>query len=419
MLQFVDRGDRFGLAMLAGPFHDTDDVDQPGLALDLATTWFFAGSEAEAESWCARASSLIDDTVSVTGPADVARRRLHAVRCFLALYQRGRRCRGRRCPRVRGARAPGRAVDSCRASVPDGRHRVALARGDLDEARRWLVRAKTLDEPAVLATVTVPALEAWFELLSGRLARAIELADAACSAAEHVAQRPHHDGFDAVVVAARAQFAAGDLGSAQELRRPRPRRCHRAGVRLEQDTGWTALRAGVGGARRSAGRDRDHPRRQTEPAPGRWSDAHRPRHRRGTGARSSRPLRRRVGVDGARWRVRPGATCSSPACTSKMVGPRRSVRSSTDVDGWLPSERLEGYVLRAAADATGAAAVADACRSRGRRRFRMGVAVPRPRAPGRRTAAPAATRPAPPERCSSTTSRTGSRGATVPWPPTT
>ncbi len=61
MLQYVDRGDRFGLAMLAGPFHDADDVDQPGLALDLATTWFFAGSETEAESWCVRASSLIED----------------------------------------------------------------------------------------------------------------------------------------------------------------------------------------------------------------------------------------------------------------------------------------------------------------------------------------------------------------------
>ena len=180
MLQYVDRGDRFGLAMLAGPFHDADDVDQPGLALDLATTWFFAGSEAEAESWCARASSLIEDTCRRPARRTSCGGGSHAVRCFLALYH-GDVDAAADC--VREFEEHERHVElstPVERRFPTVATRVALARGDLDEARRWLVRAKTLDAPAIVATVTVPALEAWFELLSGRLVHAIELAEAAC-----------------------------------------------------------------------------------------------------------------------------------------------------------------------------------------------------------------------------------------------
>ena len=354
MLQYVDRGDRFGLAMLAGPFHDADDVDQPGLALDLATTWFFAGSEAEADTWYVRASSLIEDNVSPTGPADIVRRRLHAVRCFLALYH-GDVDGAADCVReFEEHERHGALSTPVERRFPTVATRVALARGDLDEARRWLVRAKSLDAPPIVATVTVPALEAWFELLSGRLAHAIELAEAACAAAEHAATRPHHDVFDAVVVAARAQFAAGDLGNAHELA---ALACVDA-TDLGYD--WNRVRAGLVSAQ-VAGVIHGP---QTAIAIIRdvRVSLHRddgPMHT-ALDIAEARALGR-LGLFGHAWTLMEHVGASPPAQLvraglyleagrTEEVGPLLD-----DVDGWLPGERLEGDVLCATADATGAA----------------------------------------------------------------
>ena len=356
MLQYVDRGDRFGLAMLAGPFHDADDVDQPGLALDLATTWFFAGSEDEADSWYARASSLIDESVSLTGPADVVRRRLHAVRCFLALYH-GDLDAAAECVREFEAHERhGELTTPVERRFPTVAARVALARGDLDEARRWLVRAKTLDAPPIVATVTVPALEAWFELLSGRLGRASELAEAACSAAERAATRPHHDAFDAVVVAARAQFAAGDLGSAQEL----AALAHVDAADLGFD--WNRARAGLVSAQVSG------ILHGPQAGIAIIRDVRVSLHRHTGSTHTALDIAEarelgRLGLFGHAWMLMERVGESAPAQLvraglhleggrTEEVGPFLE-----HVDGWLPSERLEGDVLGAAADATGAASL--------------------------------------------------------------
>ncbi len=234
--------------------------------------------------------------------------------------------------------------------------RVALARGDLDEARRWLVRAKTLDAPPIVAKVTVPALEAWFELLSGRLAHAIELAEAACSAAEQAARRPHHDVFDAVVVAARAQFAAGDLGSAQELA---ALACVDA-TDLGYD--WNRARAGLASAQVSG--VLHGPRA----AIAILRDVRVSLHRDSGSMHTSLDIAEarelgRLGLYRHAWTLLEDVGESAPAQLvraglhleggrTEEVGPLLD-----DADGWLPSERLEGDVLRAAADATGAAAL--------------------------------------------------------------
>jgi LuxR family maltose regulon positive regulatory protein len=361
MLRFVDSGDRLGLTMLASPFQDPNDVDQPGLALDLATTWIFAGSEDEAESWCARASSLIEQAASVNGRADIARWQLHAVRCFLCLYH------GDADLAAEHVREFDEHERNIELSSPVERRfatvatRVALARGDFDEARRWLVRAKTLDAPGILATVTLPALEAWFELLSGRISRAIELAEAACSAAEDAARRPHHDVFDAVVVAAWARFAAGDLGTAQEF----AARARADAAELGFD--WNRARAGLVSARVSGMLD------GPQSAIGIVRDVRRSLHRT-SGAMhvaldivEARQLGR-LGHLGQAWALMSHVGESAPAQLARaglhldglhfeggrteQIGPLLD-----DVDGWLPFERVEAGVLRAAADATGAAAV--------------------------------------------------------------
>jgi LuxR family maltose regulon positive regulatory protein len=355
VVQLVDRGDRLGLAMLADPFHDPYEVDQPGLALDVATTWIFAGSESEAESWCARASSLIDDAASVNGHAGVVRRRLHAVRCLLALYH------GDADAAADGVREFEEHESSVAQSTPVERRfatvatRVALTRGDLDEARRWLVRSKTLDAPAMVPTVTVPALEAWFELLSGRLSHAIDLAEAACSAAEHAARRPHHDLFDAIVVAARAQFAVGDLGTAQKLAA-----LARADA-AELGFDWNRGRAGLLSAQVSGALDgpqaaiaiiRDV-RLSLDRAAGAMHDA--------LAIAEARQLGR-LGHFGHAWTLIEHVGESAPVQLARaglhLEGGRADEvgRVLDDGDAWLPSERLEGDVLRAAADATGAAA---------------------------------------------------------------
>ena len=127
MLQYVDRGDRFGLAMLAGPFHDADDVDQPGLALDLATTWFFAGSEAEAETWCVRASSLIEDD-AFPRPARRTSCGGGCTRC--AVSSRCTTAMSTPRPTVFVSSRSTSAMASCRllsSSVPDGGHTASLS----------------------------------------------------------------------------------------------------------------------------------------------------------------------------------------------------------------------------------------------------------------------------------------------------
>src|SRR5690606_29498769 len=118
--------------------------------------------------FCARAEAIDADAGDEIGL------RLHATRGLVAL-RRGDLDGASRC-----VVAFEQAEPLAHRRGPVERHfalagaRVALAQRDVDAARRWLDRAQWITTPPVLAEVTLPALEARFELLCGRVRTAID-----------------------------------------------------------------------------------------------------------------------------------------------------------------------------------------------------------------------------------------------------
>lgn len=213
VLDLVDEGDLPGVARIIGSLPATMSVDDPALALDLAISWFFAGSEHHATTWCERAEWLGADEDPTTSL------RLHAVRSIVAL---GAGRLDEAAAQVEGVEAlvqHGAGTGPIERRFPAFAARVALSRRDAEGARRWLDRARLFGDPQgrVGSTITGPVLAAWADLLAGRLLDADATVSAACAAIEEMDVRPHHAALDALVVAAWCRLGSGRLAAADDL----------------------------------------------------------------------------------------------------------------------------------------------------------------------------------------------------------
>lgn len=234
-LRLVDRGDHVGLSRLTRSLPVPSTVDDPALALDLAIASFFAGSGAAAIGWCERA-----DALGASSDVVLARRSL-ATRSVIALMDGDLAGAARHVREVEHLATGELVTWPIEQRFFTVAARVALGLGDVAGGRRWLEASRAGDPPLpeVVATVTLPGLEAWLELLSGRLGPATELAELACDRADRLGARPHHGVFDALVTAAWCRLGAGDLAYAAE---------HADAARADAEVlgfDWNRVRAGV------------------------------------------------------------------------------------------------------------------------------------------------------------------------------
>ena len=95
--------------------------------------------------------------------------------------------------------------------------RIAIADGHLDQARRAIDAAKTIDAPPNVLNVTVPALEARLELERGDLASATRLVDPAHRWAVDADVPLHHGVLEAIVVLGWCHVGGGELVLAAQV----------------------------------------------------------------------------------------------------------------------------------------------------------------------------------------------------------
>lgn len=209
-LGLVDQGDIETLTRHMRSLPAAMQADTADQAFDLTWAWFFAGDEAQATRWCARAQELSDPTV----PEQAAR--AHATWAAIALMQGS----------PEAATHVGDFVRALDGAEPDGpierrfatvAARVALVHRRFDEAAVWVQRAQSLREPPAVTSVIAPMLTGWLELETGDLRRARTLADGARREADRMGMRPHHGALDALIVAAQCRLAAGELADAEEI----------------------------------------------------------------------------------------------------------------------------------------------------------------------------------------------------------
>ena len=241
VLDLVDRGDRAGLAAMMRRLPDAVRVDEPSLAMDLATAWLFAGSETEATACCDLAESLIGNSSSRAAGAssDVLRLRLHTLRAALAMM------RGALDTAAVHIRCFEELAGYVSSHDPLVRRfatvaaRVALASGCSDDARRWVERAVANGGPDWVASVTVPALQAWLALAYGTLPEATRVADEASRRADELGMRPHSGALEALVISGSVYLGGGELAAA--ARRAEEARSDADVLGLT----WLQVRAGV------------------------------------------------------------------------------------------------------------------------------------------------------------------------------
>ncbi len=249
VLAHVDRGDRAGAIRLLHALPRGLEVEDPSFALDLATAWFFAGNSRAAREWLERADLLLGPPLDAGSPVATGGARRRAVSA--ALEQRHRAMSAvfalmggnlAECvehvaefERLGGPDPSGAPVDRWFATVA---LRALLFIDDLPGASRW-VAAHRPDDGSVVGTVTMPALEAWFDLRRGRMTGVLDRLDAVLARIDELGLRPHHGAFDALVTAAEAHLLAGAAARADELA---------GSARLDADLlgePWNLVRAGL------------------------------------------------------------------------------------------------------------------------------------------------------------------------------
>jgi LuxR family maltose regulon positive regulatory protein len=242
VLAHVDRGDRPGASRLLHALPRDLEVDDPSFALDLATAWFFAGNSRLARQWQTRADELVGERAPEAPrrrplPVGIEHRRT-AMRAVFALMG------GDLAECVElidetdllgGPDPDGGPVDRWFATIA---LRTLLFLDDVPAAARWIARDRPTDG-SVVGTVTMPALEAWFDLRRGRFPGVLGRLDEVLARIEELGLRPHHGAFDALVTAAEAHLLAGAAARADELA---------GAARLDADLlgePWNHVRAGL------------------------------------------------------------------------------------------------------------------------------------------------------------------------------
>ncbi len=236
-LQMVNRGDRAGLSQLLRTLPPPGDVADPGLALDVAHTAFFAGNPSRAYDWCARAQAL--------GALDGGSMELRylSARTILALMDGHLTAAQQHLEAFVALESRAATIGPLEQRFATIGARLALVTQDLVTARDWVDRASGLGGSEIVSEINGPGLRAWFEVRSGRLQPALDRLRAVLDAAERLHVRPHHGVFDALVTAAWAHFGAGDLAAAAEMAQAAREDAEHLG------SDWNLVRAGSVSAR--------------------------------------------------------------------------------------------------------------------------------------------------------------------------
>jgi len=244
-IELVDRGERDALRRFARTLPLRAEVDDAGLAADLALVAFYADGARAAESWTRRARELaaagVPSAIEHSPHAEIdLATRLRDVEAAVALMDADLDT----ALRWIAERPAVTDVDSAferRFPILAARTLVAARRPD--DAIAWIRRAERLDGPDVVVSVTVPTLRAWHDWVTGDLTGAVEtVAPAVAWIDEHEADA-NHLCFDTLVTAGWCHLSVGDLDLAQRFsRRASTAAADLGGV-------WNALQAGFLDAR--------------------------------------------------------------------------------------------------------------------------------------------------------------------------
>lgn len=229
----VDRGDRAGLQRLRGAHPGPTDIDDAGLALDLALATFFAGARVDARRWAERAQAL--------GALDGGRIELQLCSTMSVLDlmdgEIGRATGWADAFIELNRTVP--ATGPIEWSFATVEMRLALLRGDVAAAEVASRRARSGETPDTVLHVTLPAMHAWLDLSAGRVERAKDRVDAALTYTGHADLGSHHGAFDLLVTAAWTYLLLGELYRAGQL-------AAAASTMAESLTfDWNRVRAGV------------------------------------------------------------------------------------------------------------------------------------------------------------------------------
>ena len=244
-IELVDRGERDAVRRFARTLPLRTEVDDAGLAADLALVAFYADGPRAAELWTRRARELATtDAASAIGRAphsdvDLATR-LRDVEAAVALMDADLDT----ALAWIAQRPAVTDVDSAfERRFPILAARALVAARRVDDAVAWIRRAEHLDGPDVVVSVTVPTLRAWHAWVTGDLTGAIEtIVPAVAWIDEHEADA-NHLCFDTLVTAGWCHLSIGDLDLAQRFsRRASTAAADLGGV-------WNALQAGFLDAR--------------------------------------------------------------------------------------------------------------------------------------------------------------------------
>lgn len=236
-IELVDRGELDALRRFARTLPLRAEVDDAGLAADLALVAFYADGPRAAESWTRRARQLAGRQTAIDAAsteADLAIR-LRDLEAAVALTDADLDA----ALEWIAERPSVTDVDSAferRFPILAARALVAARRPD--EAVTWIRRAERLETPEVVVSVTVPTLRAWHDWITGDLRGAIETADTAMAWIDEHDADANHLCFDTLVTAGWCHLSVGDLDQAARFSR-------RASVAAAELGGvWNALQAG-------------------------------------------------------------------------------------------------------------------------------------------------------------------------------
>ncbi|MGD9796368.1 MAG: hypothetical protein AB7V43_23115, partial [Acidimicrobiia bacterium] len=215
-LELVDRGKLAELRGFARQLPTPADVDDPDLALDLSIVALYAYGTLAAERWAERASVLSGERADLEASENLAFR-LDGLRCAIGLSQAdlSSAVAGVEARRRRAISAP--SVGYFEDRFPIVAARVMLAARRQGEADEWIARAARINGPEVLAAVTIPTLQAWYEWLYGRLDVAVTLLDGALQWMSEHHIGAHHFAFDTLISGGWCQLSIGNLAEATRL----------------------------------------------------------------------------------------------------------------------------------------------------------------------------------------------------------
>lgn len=203
-VELSDAADRAGLLAMLGRMPRPSGVDDAALAFDIALAWVFAGSGRQAFVWCDRAQGLMDPSDEQLLP------RLHATRCVLAMLSGDLESAGGHLDAFEALEPRAGLLPPVEGVLVSTAIRVALGKGDDRRARAWLDRAReTVSNPVF--DLIIASLAAWADLLAGKVRGPLARMPQVTADFATRGLRPHHGHFEALVVEAAAQLAAGNL----------------------------------------------------------------------------------------------------------------------------------------------------------------------------------------------------------------